>query len=490
MAQINMPNKNASKTYPAAIWSRSGRKPKISTRSQIPEYVIILYMMTSFGGKLAHAQALSSISAQQSYLDKLVQLQNTIEAADADIKNQLYAARADISQLDMTRLKKNVEADTETSNKLNSLAAELIITAVIWPKLEPTEQLHKVADFVSKYGEIGQKLLYTFQDDAAARERITQAGQKLAAANAAAVRLAQLKADRTRLASEGQQAGLLPNISYDAKRDTFTVTSPPRTATPTAQAASSANLPFEGTWAQLPTPSGCQNGGYAYTKTTIRSLFDADDNCRINKIQNVSDSVFSLSLTCKDASGDGPTPTFKSTQTLRMTDPDSMTVEYSAKGAAPNSYKRCPTGTAATASQVQSQPAQAPILNAVVAGDAQALKNSLRSSLPGFSCNANGDELFCQNGQLTLIASIQKKVLLAQSEMTPNPDRFPQAQPLLQTLDRLGEAIGLAPGEVKICRTGSSGQRSRRTNGFISYCTQKTHFTTQIQLGIKPDTSF
>jgi hypothetical protein len=228
MAQISMTNKNARTAYIAQTSYRSGKKPKRSSFPQIIGYVVILYMVTSFGGKPARAQAPSPVSAQQTYLDKLVQLQITIDAADVDVKNQLYSARADISQLDLARLQKNVEADTELKNELTKLTANIAITAFAWPGLPPDEQFGKIKEFAADYARIGQALLVAYQDDTAARQRISQAGQKLASANSAVARLKQLKADRARLASEGQKAGLLPNVSYDAKKDQFTVTSPAR----------------------------------------------------------------------------------------------------------------------------------------------------------------------------------------------------------------------------------------------------------------------
>lgn len=147
--------------------------------------------------------------------------------------------------------------------------------------------------------------------------------------------------------------------------------------------------------------------------------------------------------------------------------------------------------TAAAPVQTQPQPGHAAILDAMIAGDEQALKNALRSSLSGFACNAEGGDLICQNGSLTVKASLQGRTLATFSEYTARPERFPQGKVLAATLDRLGIAIGLTLNDIVACRNAQVSERIEKKNGYVSYCAQQTKFAiTQLVLGIKRDTSF
>jgi hypothetical protein len=108
----------------------------------------------------------------------------------------------------------------------------------------------------------------------------------------------------------------------------------------------------------------------------------------------------------------------------------------------------------------------ASIIDALVAGDDAALRKAMR-------------------------ATVAKKAFFFQLEVSKDPDRFPQSQPVFQLFERLGSAIGLPPADINGCwRAADNRIFTEKQAGLKIACQTQSHFTKQLVLVVQPDTSF
>lgn len=185
----------------------------------------------------------STANAQQSFITKYAQLQGIIDASSGAIRSQMFEAQGFIASINSQRIQKNIETDQQLAKDLLQLSGIFGLAAFEIPR-STTDKFLTIVDVLEKSSGILESVQARLDNDQQSRLLASQASQKLSTIKASAVRLKQLMSDRDRLAAEGQKAGLLPDINYNPKAGTFTVTSPQRT---TQQTAQNAQLPKQPT---------------------------------------------------------------------------------------------------------------------------------------------------------------------------------------------------------------------------------------------------